>query len=163
MVTLALLDTRVAICVSLPSFALDSCDVFPFRVNGKIICELVSWKSWYSRHWVKPLGLPSLIVLRLFSSFRHLKFSRRDFSASQGRNSSVHFNVLIYLKSCSACGGLRNLHECGLAAYKPIASESITDFAGFGPRRIFMHAFEPVNSPTVMNSTMSPVQFFFQS
>ena len=77
-VTLALSDTSVAICVSLPSFAFDSCDFFPFRINGKIICELVSWKSWYSRHWVKPLGLPSLIVL-LFCSFRHLKFSWRDF------------------------------------------------------------------------------------
>ena len=103
-VTLALLDTRVAICVSLPSFAFDSCDFFPFRIIWTIICELVSWKSRYSRHWVKPLGLPSLIDLRLFCSFRHLKFSKRDFSASQGRNSSVHFNVLIYLKFFSACG-----------------------------------------------------------
>ena len=76
-VTLALSDTRLAICVSLPSFAFVSCDFFPFRIKGKIICELVSWKSWYSRHWVKPLGLPSLIVLRLFCSFRHLKFSWR--------------------------------------------------------------------------------------
>ena len=122
-------ESNGAICVSLPSFAFDSCDFFPFRINGKIICELVSWKSWYSRHWVKPLGLPSLIVLRLFRSFRHLKFSWRDFSASQGRNSSVHFHVLIYLKSCSACGRLQNLHEYGLGAYKPIASESITVFA----------------------------------
>ena len=28
-----------------PSFALDSCVFFPFRINGEIICELVSWKS----------------------------------------------------------------------------------------------------------------------
>ena len=109
-VTLALSDTRVAICVSLASFAFDSCDFFPFRINEKIICELVSWKSWYCRHWVKPLGLPSLIVLRLFCSCCHLKFSWRKFSASQGRNSSIHFNVIIYLKSCSASGRLRNLH-----------------------------------------------------
>ena len=158
-VTLALSDTRLAICVSLPSFAFVSCDFFPFRIKGKIICELVSWKSWYSRHWVKPLSLPSLIFLRLFCSFSHLKFSWRDFSASQGRNSSVHFNVLIYLKSCSACVRLRNLHEYGLGAYKPITSESITVFSGFGPRWIFMHAFEPVNSLTIINSTMSPVRF----
>ena len=50
--------------------------------------------------------------------------------------------------------------EYGLGAYKPIASESITVFAGFGPRRIFINAFEPVNSPAIINSAMSPVQFF---
>ena len=154
----------MAICVSLPSFAFDLCDFSPYRINGKIIRELVSWKSWYSRHWVKPLGLPSLIVLRLFSSFHHLKFSWRDFSASQGKNSSVHFNVF-------------NLSEILLCmwqdskftwiwirpGYKPIASDSITVFAGFSPRRVFVHAFEPVNSPTIINSKMSPVRFFFLS
>ena len=102
-VTLALSDTRLAICVSLPSFAFVSCDFFPFRIKGKIICELVSWKSWYSRHWVKPLSLPSLIFLRLFCSFSHLKFSRWDFSASQGRNSLQRFNLSeILLCMCQA-------------------------------------------------------------
>ena len=75
-VTLALSDARGHWRVS--PLVFDSCDFVPFRINnGKIICELVSWKSWYCRHWVKPLGLPSLIVLRLFCSFRHLKFSWR--------------------------------------------------------------------------------------
>ena len=55
---------------------------------------------------------------------------------------------------------MADLHEYGLGAYNPIASESIKVFTGFGPRRIFMHTFEPVNSPTIINSAMSPVQFF---
>ena len=55
---------------------------------------------------------------------------------------------------------MADLHEYGLGAYKPIASESIKVFTGFGPRRIFMHTFEPVNSPTIINSEMSPVLFF---
>ena len=55
---------------------------------------------------------------------------------------------------------MADLHEYGLGAYKPIASKSIKVFTGFGPRRIFMHTFEPVNSPTIINSEMSPVLFF---